>query len=454
MVNLKALEAAINKVENLRDIEHTFAAGTTTITLRPLRPDEDTEISRYAQVAMEGTQDDEPTQSTQTRFADFMDRLRHATLGFSIVQIDDVNLRGVEYIETGEVDDQGRALVLPKWEAVRDMVAAKWERFMLAAVFAQFGEMLERLEDSAQKKVKFDTVDLDEEIGRTQRRLNGLLEAKRKSETTTEEDLQRRQQDLVLQVQKAQQDQREHLRDAQREVAPNTVEATPPSASGEIRTQASAAPRQGRSSAIPIQADEPPPDREAPDVPLPPPPEKTWEQVARPSDGDSFFDPTDPDAALAEENARQQVLHQHRLQREQEQQAQREAREAAGIEDPQLAAREFQRDSQRASASPRSAARLDARTGGLRSAANTNNAVFDAGANSIRSGRPTARPRPPERPGVAGGAPATLHGKQVYKMSGTQVLDRSSREQASEPLPPINPEGGSRNRNFRGPGET
>jgi hypothetical protein len=478
MVNLKALEAAIAKVENIRAFEYTFEVGDIQITLRPLLPFEETEMTRYAEVAMEGVKEGA---STQAAFADFMDRLRHATLGFSIVELGELDLRKVEYLETGEVDDQQRPILVPKWEAIRDMVASQWTRFMLSEVFSRFGELLERLEANARKSVKFDPVDLQEEIERHERRLTELRALKLKSEEVPDGDLALRQQNLVKQAQKAQQDQRESLRQAQRrdvgqdlaetiEPEPGSGQAPPTSApatpsSPPVPPAASAPPEasQGRRSAIPTAAPEAAPARH--ETPAPSPAESPdldddtrfdQQGIPRPLEGDSFFDPADPDAALAAESARQGELHRRHIQRQQEQAARRAAAEAAGMPDPATVARDITRDTQRSSSTPRGATRLDARTDGLRAAANANDAVFDGNANQIRSGRPISRPRPPERPGQ----PALLHGKPVYKMSQTQILDRPARERAAEAPAPavsatINPEGGhARNQKFRGPGET
>ena len=157
MVSLKALEAAITQVERIRDIEYSFEASGVEITLRPLRAGEETEVQRYAEVAMESLEEGE---ATQAAFADFMDRMRHASLGFAIVQLGDLDLRTTEYLETGENDEKGNPISVPKWEAIRELIGREWTRTMLSQVFARFGELLERVELGAAKNVKFDPVEL------------------------------------------------------------------------------------------------------------------------------------------------------------------------------------------------------------------------------------------------------------------------------------------------------
>ena len=89
MVSLKVLETALNQVEKIRDHVLTFNAGGTRVSLRALRSEEETEVQRYAQIAFEGT-GDEPDQA---HMADFMDRLRHGSLGFSVVRLGDLDLQ-------------------------------------------------------------------------------------------------------------------------------------------------------------------------------------------------------------------------------------------------------------------------------------------------------------------------------------------------------------------------
>lgn len=431
MVTLKALEAAIAKVERIRDHEYTFEAGETTITLRPLRPDEETEVQRYAQVAMEG-------ETNQAAIADFMDRMRHATLGFSIVQLGSVDLRNVEYVETGEVNDAGVPVSIPKWEAVRDKVAFEWSRTMLSQVFTRFGELLERMELRASKVVKFDPVDVDEEIGRVERRLADLRALKKKASEGVAESPFRQQQRLVTEVQQTQQRQRDEIG---RPRHPDPV--LDEEVKRQNETPVSETPS-GRRSAIPTHAGAP--ERSAgPTGQQAPPPREATDQrgIPLPHEGDSFFDPADPDAALAAESRRQVALHQQQQERKRQQEESQRARDEAGLPDLQAIARDLVKDRGRAGA-PSTSARVDGVTGGLRAAANLSNAVFDGGAQSVRAGRPAA---PVAAPGV-GGVPAQLHGRPVFKMPA-QTLERSETPEAQPGV--VNPEGGARNPRFRGP---
>jgi hypothetical protein len=481
MVNLKALEAAINQVETIRDHEFTFEIDDKRITLRPLRSHEETEIQRYAQEAWEGMDEDGDTAAYQ----EFMDRVRLSTLGFSVVEIGDLDLRGVEWLETDEIDENGNVVSVPKWEAVRDLIRDQWTKALALQVFAKFGELLERVEISASKLVKFDPSDLDEEIERVEKRLEGLKKKRdqRANPEVKQTNVQKAQK-AVVEVDQQHQQVRENLqerlsRSQEQSVQPGPSQEAPEPPSEPPRAAPPQPPRrarepseapqgaQGRRSSVPQQAQ--PPER-APD---PSPQEARDEQgraeagqdqpkaepvvdrqgIELPHDGDSFFDPSDPEAAIEAETRRQAALHAHNLRRQRERKMQQQRAEAMGMPSEAEMARERQR-AQQESSRPRGATRLDPRTANLRQAANLSDQMFDAGAGRQQSARPHPQPQP-------GGPakPATLHGKPVYQMP-TQTLDKPSRDQVQrehgEPAPSpiqINPTVGARQSKFRGPGE-
>lgn len=481
MVNLKALEAAINKVERIRDHEFCFEVDGTKICMMPLRPDQETEVQKYAQAAMEAVQDG---QADQGAFADFMDRMRHASLAFSIVQIGELNLRDVEYIETGETDEHGNAISLPKWEAICNLIAHEWSRLMLSQVFGKFGEMLDRLELRAQKAVSFDPVDLEEEIDRTTRRLTDLRETKERIKVPTPDPVTR-QQKTIADIDKQAEDHRNDIRrgGAQTPVVPSeqapktgefstseveTSPEVPPEAVPEPSPQAP----QGRPSAVPQagvprerppqqtqpqESQEPPAVQASGDPQEPQPPQNLVDErgIMLPPDGDSFFDPADPGQAMEVETRRQAMLHQQHIARQRAQAEQEKMRQEMGMPTAQEQAAQMA-EGQRQAARPNAVDLSSEKMAGgavdsLRQAANLHNAVADNRAGSVRAGRPQ-QPRPQAQ---EGGGPAQLHGKPVYKMPA-QTLERSEkpRQHGEPPQSPLkmNPTAGGRNPNFRSKG--
>lgn len=456
MVNLKALEAAIHKIEKIRNLEFDFEVDGIKIYMRPLRPDEETEVQRYAQIALEAVTDEDTDQAT---FADFMDRMRHASLGFAIVQIDNLNLRDVEYIPTGETNETGQEVSLPKWEAICNLIKFDWTRTMLAQLFAKFGEMLERMELRAQKAVSFEAVDLQEEIERTQRRLTELREAQGNIKQPQASRIPPKQPEKPVPDPEV---EVEAVVDQMVQEQPQPQQARQPASQS-----APPQPPQGRSSAVPQSA--PPrersPQQDAPEHTLESeeqlqqpqhahdPEEVDRQGIMRPQGGDSFFDPSDPGRAVEIESRRQAMLHQQSVARQRAQEEQERLRREAGMPSEQeIAAQvaEGQREANRPKAVDLSGPSPGGAVSSLRQAANLQNAVPDTRGGAVRSGRPQrAQPQ-----AAGGGQPAQLHGKPVYKMP-TQTLERpEDTRQHGQPAPgpvKMNPTTGARNPNFRGP---
>jgi len=479
MVTLKALEAAISQIDSIRAHELSFEAGGFPITLRPLRSDEETQVQRYSQAAWEGAD----SEGDPAAYQDFMDRVRLSTLGYSIIQIGELDLRDVEYLDTGEFDENNNAIAMMKHDGVIDLIQKQWTKALCLQVFAKFGELLERVEVAASKLVKFTPTDLDEEIGRLERRLKTLSEQRDARENVETKSFVQKQQSAVIQATEEQARVRQEVLEnaagtleetEQPDEAPQPPrqapqpprQAAPPSQPSEPPRQPTAPPQtpqtpQRRQSSLPQEA-APPERHTSPETLEEASPQETQafdeQGIVLPHDGDSFFDPSDPEAAMAAEAERQAQLHAANIRRQREKKMAQQRAEAIGVPTSADMARERLRSQQ--DAGHPNANRLDPRTAGLREAANLQDQVFDTGAGRQQTGRPQ-RAQPQQAPGQPG-APATLHGKPVYKMP-TQTLDKSRKQQAEEsaharqhgePAPSpvqVNPAGGGRQDKFRGP---
>lgn len=462
MVTLKALEAALTQIEHLRDHEFTFEAGDMAITLRPLRSSEETEVQRYAQVAWEGVGEKGDTAAYQ----DFLDRVRVSTLGFSIVQLGDTDLRDAEYVETGETDESGNPVSVLKWQAIRDLISSQWTKALTLQVFAKFGELLERIDIKASKLVKFDPADLDEEIDRLEKRLNDLKlkrDERKAPDTTPTQKAQKAAVDVARHEENVRQTMRSNLgptAQAQRQQdvenmaeRPPEPEVAPESRPASQRQEAVEAP-QRRQSAVPETA--PPPERqnfsETQEMEQEPSEQPTEAPVVDeqgielPYDGDTFFDPTDPAAAMAAEGRRQAMLHARNLQRAREKKMAAQRSETLGTPTSADLAKERLRAQQERAHPPAVSLGHDPRTAGLRQAANLQDQMVDSGAGRVQTARPQQPPSQRQ-------SPTQLHGRPVYKMPA-QTLDRPQNTRSSdEPPVPINPTPGGRQSKFRGPGE-
>ena len=453
MVNLKALEAAINRVENVRHHEFTFEVSGQAITIRILKPEEESEVQKYAQIALESVDPDGPPD--QGAYMDLMNRMRQATLGHAIVQLGDIDLRGVEFLQTGEHDDNGIPISVPKWEAITNMVA-EWSQQMLSEVSKKYGDLVDRVDIHADKVVKYDPVDLDTEIERVEKRLKDLREAKSKRDGAATGGPVPQAQSGEINTRPTPQAQPQAQPRSQQSSPPPSQPQPPPSQPQppQQQPQAPQSP-QGRQSAVP-QAAPPPqraPQQEAAQEPQEGQPQQFVDEqgILLPDGGDSFFDPSDPGQAMEIEARRQAMLHQQHLARQRAKAQEEQMRREMGIPSAQEHARQMA-EGQRQASRP-NAVDLSKPAGGaaagVRQAANLHNAVFDPQTNSVQPGRPQ---RAQPQPGGAG-KPAELHGKPVFKMPA-QTLDRpeAPKRKHGEPAPgpvQMNPSAGGRNPNFR-----
>lgn len=418
-INFEELKAAITKVQDVKGLELTFEAEGVSVTLRGLQPDEDLEIQKYSQEVLPKDGEEE----SQAAFAEFMDRVRFSTLGYSIVAIDDLDLREIEYLSTR--DESGEEYDIPKHEAVRELVSTSWSRSLLGAVFAKFSELAERIEINASRKVKFDPADLDDEIARLEKRASHLQEV-REERTSERSDLVSQSQQAVSNLNAAQMEARASTsREETAKEEPLLEDTSKDSASQSVSDE----PFEGRSRQ-PVytgqEAPAPPPRPREPQVSTSTsvPQQETSERFPDPLDGHSFMDMSDPDAAIAAEGARQERLYLQQKQREEQRKAERRQQ----IQNS--------RASQPSSSPPPKGA-VDLNNArahrGVREALNTQNAVMGQKSQpQIKSSTPKA---------------ARLDGKEVYSL-GAQTLDRKM-EKPTSPSGQIDQAGGEGSANPR-----
>lgn len=359
MVDIQALDRALSKIDDVRKDELFFDIEDTKVGIRVLLPDEEIEVQKYAALAWEESGDDTEVAAYQ----DFLGRIRKDTIARAIVYIDNLDLREVEYLSDGENER-------PKHEVVRELLEKRWSRPMILQVYEKFIELMTRVELRSENKVKFDPTSLREEIVRTRARLKSLEEKLENSESSND------------QIQKSQK-QAFEVGKRQEEIRSKVIREEPRVTKQEPKVP----PRQ------PPQQQQPPQQN----------------GVTVPYQGDSMFDPADPQAAMAAENERQRQL--------------------------------YQKAQKRAPTPPRGPAKAPAprprnavQPSNLRNALNTANHVFDqVPSNQLRRGAP-----PIKKP----------ESVDIYRMP-TQKLDRPIKEGIPNGSPLLNPTSTSLNPRFR-----
>lgn len=171
MVDLKTLERVLAPIAEIGKDEWTFMVEGISITLRPVLPAEEVAIQRYAQEGVEKSKGD----SKENRFdaLEFYNLFRVEMLAYAIIQVGDLDLRGVTSLETGEVLESGKPVRVQKHVALR-RILENWSRPMLMEAFDQYGNLLQKIEDATAKLIDYEPADLDAEIQRVERRLEEL----------------------------------------------------------------------------------------------------------------------------------------------------------------------------------------------------------------------------------------------------------------------------------------
>ena len=173
-LSIQDLHSIMAPLTDLGRGEATFEVGGLSVTLRTLTPEEEIATQRYARGALtEGDSND------QINALDYLDRFRAYCLGNAIVQIGDVDFRGVTTIETGEKLPNGVAVKIKKHEAIVK-VTESWSRSMVTTLFQRFTSLMEKVESGIEKTLKYDDDHIDAEISRLEEKLADLKTTKSK----------------------------------------------------------------------------------------------------------------------------------------------------------------------------------------------------------------------------------------------------------------------------------
>jgi len=295
MLDLSALKQALEPLTKIGRDEATFEIGGMEITILPLLHLDEVKVQRYSASvltdiqAQEGLAEDD--QMSRAAALDYFDRFRIEIISYSIVQVDSLDLRGVETIPTGEVLDNGVAVQIPRPLAMREIVEG-WSRAMLTVCFARYGDLVQRIADQADKIAKSSLPDIEAEIGRVESRL-ARLKADLESRAAGDPSITSKQITSLIRA--------GDLMETQAEMAAEAaVEAAAMRRVGATKNQ---------KSPTPPPADEQPPQRKSVIPPTAPPPTaepvyQSSKSVTEPSVSEfqsSFGDGDDPNALAVEE---------------------------------------------------------------------------------------------------------------------------------------------------------
>ncbi|MFA6233679.1 MAG: hypothetical protein WC824_05735 [Bacteroidota bacterium] len=166
-----ALEDAFAPVEQIGKGELTIPVGSTTITLRPLLPEEESSVQKSA------ASEESPDGGTSgvSNAMEYIERFKVAVLSYAIVGVGDMDFHGVRFIETGETLKEGQKVKIPLHQAMRKIVL-KWTNPVRTQIFRNYSDLLFREEKNAEEAIKYEPSDVATELERAKARVARLEE--------------------------------------------------------------------------------------------------------------------------------------------------------------------------------------------------------------------------------------------------------------------------------------
>lgn len=287
ILQLSTLEEALNSLEALATDELTFNVGDIAVTLRALMPHEEIAIQKYAQAAVTAGEEDNST------VMEYLDRYKWGIVSYAIIQIGTLDFRDVEFVETGEVLENGTRVKKSKVDAVRAFIQKKWGRVILNGIFKKYGELAAKIENKTEKLIEFEPSDLGTEIERTEARVAELKQQK-------EEEAKGKKDATIT-------DQLRAIDELERSLSETDLAAR----EAQINEDFAASTELGSEAVEVIEETTPPPPTNTPVIPtyapapLPAtqvvsrPPISQPQSIHQPPSFDSFADLSDPDRAAA-----------------------------------------------------------------------------------------------------------------------------------------------------------
>lgn len=172
-IDLQTLESALSEIAEVGKIEHVFQINGKTCVMHPFPSNMEREIFEYAQFALEGR--DKEDDDDQASSIAYMDRFQVATVSHALVAFENLDLRGIDTVATGGTLPSGQPEYKLRYQAIRGIIE-KFTKPLIEQLFLQFGEMMRRVEQKAQKAVIYEAADLGTEIDRLGDQLEWLAD--------------------------------------------------------------------------------------------------------------------------------------------------------------------------------------------------------------------------------------------------------------------------------------
>jgi len=175
MLDLTELANAMAPLAKVWSAETVVEIQGHRIALRTLVPSEEIAVQKYAALIVEENADSKG-QIAREVVTEYYARLRSEVLSYSIVAIDDLDLREHEFVQTSPKTATNPGTFVARHIAVRDLItkSAAWSGSLLQLTYDAYTQMQAQVTKDTADLVQTEPADLDVEITRLKDMLNDL----------------------------------------------------------------------------------------------------------------------------------------------------------------------------------------------------------------------------------------------------------------------------------------
>lgn len=154
-ISYSALEDAAKKIQDIRKLEDVIEISGIKVVIRCLDNREEIEASEFVGILQARYKE---FGNPQAQLAAMSMGMRVGHLAYAIVQIGDVDLRNVEFIETANGES------LPKVEAVANLILENWDSDVTFLLFMRFMAFSMECSVFIENQIKIETKNIEDEI--------------------------------------------------------------------------------------------------------------------------------------------------------------------------------------------------------------------------------------------------------------------------------------------------
>jgi hypothetical protein len=184
-IHINEIKDNLDKIKNLGHNKETFDIEGTKITLRTVTPKE----REYAKERCDPHFQRAKEENDVVHIQKWMEKMKVEVLSYSIIRIGEIDLEGIDYIKTDEVDEEsGKKIKKKKHIYLREFLE-DWNDELINICFKKFRQITEEMEENLNNQVEFPEDDIDTRIEKKKQELEELRTKKKQMEQEKENDI-------------------------------------------------------------------------------------------------------------------------------------------------------------------------------------------------------------------------------------------------------------------------